>query len=139
MKTLAPFFLLLSFLLSFIPSGTLAQDKVFLSSCYNSGSGVSYSFSGCVNRNFSQIQFDLGGFYSYCSNIGDEVSFTFLSCIQRNFQTAESEANGNLYLSYCSNFDRTTLSFSYVSCVNRNFSEIERFINTRQNLATRQN
>ena len=76
------------------------NDKVFLSSCFNSGSGVSFSFSSCLNRNFNQVARDLGGFYSYCSNFGDEVSFSFTSCVNRNFNTAERESQGKIFLRY---------------------------------------
>lgn len=104
--------------------------QIFLGQCINSGSGVSFSFLSCVNRNFSSIASTTRGFYSYCSNIGDEVSFSFTSCIQRNFQSVERDASGGLYLSYCFNSTRDQLGFSYVSCVNRNFRAIESFINS---------
>ncbi len=103
-------------------------NKVVLSYCSNFGDGVSFSFSSCVNSNFTRLQGSLGGFYRYCSNFGDEVSFSYINCIQSNFRTAESNADGSLYLSYCSNFDRSRLSFSYVSCVNRNFNTIESYL-----------
>jgi len=106
------------------------QKQIFLGQCFNSGSGVSFSFSSCVNRNFSSIASRTRGFYSYCSNIGDEVSFSFTSCIQRNFQSVERDTSGNLYLSYCFNSTRDQLGFSYISCVNRNFRAIESFINS---------
>jgi hypothetical protein len=106
------------------------NNKIFLSSCFNSGSGVSFSFSSCVNRNFNEVARELGGFYSYCSNFGDEVSFSFISCISRNFNNAERESQGKIFLRYCSNIDRTRLSYSYVSCVNSNFREIERYLNS---------
>lgn len=120
----------LSFLFSFQVSAENTVDKAFLSSCFHSGSGVSFSFSSCVNRNFNEIERELGGFYSYCSNFGDEVQFSFLSCIERNFRTVEREAQGKIFMRYCSNFDRGRLDYSYTSCVNSNFREVERFLNS---------
>lgn len=109
-----------------------SQDKIILSYCSHYGSGVSFSFQSCVNSNFSRVSQVLGGFSSYCSNFGDEVSFSFTSCVNRNFQNAQSQADGSLYLQYCSNFDRTSLGFGYVSCVNSNFRAIERYVAAQQ-------
>jgi hypothetical protein len=106
----------------------ISTNKIVLSYCSNFGDGVSFSFSSCVNSNFQRLQRELGGFYSYCSNIGDEVNFSFTNCIQSNFRSAERNADGSLYLNYCTNFDRTRLSFSYVSCVNNNFRSIETYL-----------
>lgn len=125
---------MLTYCLAIFLSTTLfAKDsrfnKVYLGYCSHYGQGVSLSFSSCSNSNFQSLAREIGGFYSYCNNIGDEVSYFFLSCMQSNFRVAEGQANGALYLQYCSNFDREALSYSYVSCVNSNFRSIENYVN----------
>lgn len=130
MKLLKVCIVLATLISSFHLQAGTSTNKIFLSSCFHSGDGVSFSFASCVNRNFNEVGRELGGFYSYCSNFGQEVSYSYLSCIERNFRAAEREAQGNLYLRYCTNFERERLGFSYVSCVNSNFREIERHLNT---------
>lgn len=127
------FFLIFGLSYTYATEAEDANQKAFFSYCSNFGDGVSFSFSSCVNRNFREAQRELGGFYSHCSNFGDEVSFSYISCIQSNFRSVERNADGSLYLSYCSNFDRDRLGFSFVSCVNSNFRSIESYLRRQAN------
>ncbi len=100
-------------------------SSLYLSYCSHYGDGVSYSFQSCANSNFSSVSFKLGGYLSNCMNFGTEVDYSFVSCINSNFREIERKLNNEIYLSYCSNFDRKTLDFSFISCVNSNFRQIE--------------
>ncbi|MFA6238013.1 MAG: hypothetical protein WC635_11835 [Bacteriovorax sp.] len=104
------------------------KENIFLSYCSHFGEGVSFSFSSCVNSNFSTIGRSIGGFYSYCSNFGKEVDYGFTSCVNSGFREAERQLNNQVWLQNCMNFDRTTLDFSFISCVNSNFNSIKRAI-----------
>lgn len=113
---------------------TNAMGNVYLRDCYEyQQQGVSYSYQSCVSSNFSSIQMEIGGYMNYCSNFGNEVSYSFTSCIQNNFDRVQREIP-QLYLSYCSNFDRERLSYSFTSCVNRNFQAIQNEINNQDRL-----
>lgn len=106
-------------------------ESIFLGSCFNYGTGVSYSYQSCVNSNFNSISRDLGGFMSYCSNFGDEVSYSFTSCVNSNFREAARQLNNQVFLPDCFNFDRKNLDYSFISCANSNFMNLERVINQR--------
>ncbi len=106
-------------------------EAIFLGSCYNFGTGVSYSYQSCVNSNFNSIGRDLGGFMSYCSNFGDEVSYSFTSCVNSNFREATRKLNNEVFLPDCFNFDRKNLDYSFISCANSNFMTLERAINQK--------
>lgn len=102
------------------------KENIYLSYCSHYGEGVSYSFSSCVNSNFSTLARSIGGFYSYCTNFGKEVDYGFTSCVNSGFREAERKLN--IWLQDCMNFDRTTLDYSFISCVNSNYSTIQRTI-----------
>ncbi len=110
-----------------------SEDKanIFLSYCSHFGSGVSYTFSSCVNSNFQNIASYTRGFYPSCTNFSQEVDYFFTSCINSNFRSAARELGNSIYLSDCMNFDRKTLDFSFISCVNSNFNSIQREISRR--------
>ncbi len=100
------------------------QESYYPRYCSNFGDKVSFSFTSCVNSNYSQVGFELRGiFLNHCSNFGDNLSYSFQSCVTNNFHKIERELG--IFLSYCSNFG-DGVSYSYVSCINRNFSEISR-------------
>jgi hypothetical protein len=126
MKSLITLSLLLSI-------NAFAKDKtqIYLSNCMNFGTGVSSSYSSCVNSNFSQIARATGGYFSSCFNFGQEVDYGFTSCISSNFNSVQSKLDNGAYLSYCANYDRKTLDYSFTSCVNSNFSEIQRVLNSK--------
>jgi hypothetical protein len=117
-------FILIS-LLSFNLFANTKSEGIYLSYCSHYGTGVSYSFQSCANSNFSSVSFKLGGYLSNCSNYGTEVDYSFVSCINSNFQEIERKLNNEIYLSYCSNYDRSSLEYAFVSCVNNNFRQIE--------------
>lgn len=127
--------LLLSFSLFLMQNISTASEKtsesIFLGSCFNYGTGVSYSYQSCVNSNFNSIGRDIGGFMSYCSNFGDEVSYSFTSCVNSNFREAARQLNNQVFLPDCFNFDRKNLDYSFISCANSNFMNLERVINQR--------
>ena len=122
MKSLTIFFTL------FI--STAAHADFYLRSCYDMEmrGGVSYSYQNCINSNFSLIQRNSDIFISHCTNYGRNVSFSYTSCIERNFSRIQNEIP-DVYLRYCSNFDRKKLGLSYQSCVRSNFVKIENELN----------
>ena len=98
----------------------------FIQHCSNTGSsGVSFSFEGCINNNFREIDREFGYMLHlrFCDNIGDHVSSIFINCINDNFREIDREFNYTLYLSHCYNFG-DNLSYSFENCVNRNFRDI---------------
>ena len=107
-----------------------ASDKatIFLGSCNNFGTGVSYMFQSCVNSNFSTISREIGGFYSSCTNFSTEVDYFFTSCVNSGFRQAQRELGNSVWVQDCANYDRKTLDYSFISCVNSNFSQIQRVI-----------
>lgn len=112
-------------------SKQIQSEAIFLGSCFNYGTGVSYSYQSCINSNFNSIGRDLGGFMSYCSNFGDEVSYSFTSCVNSNFREAARKLNNEVFLPDCFNFDRKNLDYSFISCANSNFMTLERAINQK--------
>ena len=110
---------------------TRNTESIFLGSCYNYGTGVSYSYQSCINSNFSSIGRETGGFMSYCSNFGDEVSYSFTSCVNSNFREAARKLNNEIFLPDCFNFDRKNLDYSFISCANSNFMNLERAVNQK--------
>lgn len=126
MKTFA----LLSMLLGFMNFSN-AETKstgvpVYLNYCMNIGQGVSFGYQSCVNMNFSTISRVVNGFFPTCSNYGTEVDYFYTDCINRNFREAQRALNNTVYLSPCSNYDRTTLDGFFIMCVNQNFQTISR-------------
>jgi len=105
------------------------EELIFLSYCSHFGTGVSYSFSSCINSNFSNVQREIGGFFPYCMNIGNDVSYSFVSCVNSGFREAQRQLQNNVWMQDCYNFDRTSIDFSFVSCVNSNFNTLTREIN----------
>ena len=99
---------------------------LYMSYCMHFGTGVSPSFSSCVNSNNSSIARVFNAYFSQCYNFGNEVSSSFVSCVNDGFREAERRFNHSIYLSYCMNFDRTSLDSSFVSCVNSNYGTIQR-------------
>lgn len=98
-------------------------SAVYMSSCYNYGDDVSFSFTSCISRNFSTA-----GVISSCYNYGDELSSSYQSCVNRNFSNLSREYG--IYVQSCYNYG-DGVSFSYESCVNRNFSEVGRAMDRR--------
>ena len=106
----------------------VSASTIFLNSCFNFGTKVSFSFINCVNSNFSTIDRSLGTFSSYCSNIGNELNYGFVSCVNRNFLNITSKLP--VFTSSCFNFG-DQVSPSFVNCVNRNFREVQRVFNSQ--------
>lgn len=112
-------------------AANINTESIFLGSCYNYGTGVSYSYQSCINSNFSSVGRETGGFMSYCSNFGDEVSYSFTSCVNSNFREAARKLNNEIFLPDCFNFDRKNLDYSFISCANSNFMNLERAVNQK--------
>lgn len=103
---------------------TIPSSAAYMSSCYNYGDGVSYSFTSCINRNFREA----GASFS-CYNYGDDLSYSFQSCVNNNFRDVARDLD--VFVSSCNNYG-DGVSFSYESCVNRNFRTIERALNSQE-------
>ncbi len=108
-----------------------AWSTPYFSYCYNYGDDVSYSFTSCVDRNFSQMEQELDNIYlSYCYNSDNSrLEYGFTSCVNRNFDRIEramSELGASVYFSYCYESGDTGVSYSFQSCVNGNFDRLSR-------------
>ena len=125
MKFLNSIIIVLAFCLS---SPLFSQEKssLYLGYCNHFGTGVSYTFSSCVNSNFSSISYETQSYYQSCTNFSTEVDYFFTSCINSNFRNIQRQLGNTVYLPDCMNFDRKNLDYSFVSCVNSNFNSIQR-------------
>ena len=118
-------FLLLTFFV-----GLNQAKAIYISHCSNYGPSVQYFFERCVNRNFDEIRYAIGGYYQTCYSNGNAgVDFAFSNCIDYNFRRVTySPKLSSVYLRTCRNYSTDTVDYIYVSCINDNFQRISRAI-----------
>jgi hypothetical protein len=102
------------------------QATLPLNYCSNFGDGVSATYSGCLNNNFSRIARELGNSSTpYCFAVGSRVS-SFVNCVNSAFLSLQRASEGYVYTSYCLNFTEDTIDSSFKSCVQQNFNSFSR-------------
>ncbi|MBT3235381.1 MAG: hypothetical protein HN353_05485 [Bdellovibrionales bacterium] len=104
----------------------------YFSYCFNSGSGVSYGFTSCIDRNFNVAEraFDRTLYLRYCANYSNDwLDYGFVSCINQNFDSISTklrETGHNTFFFYCMRGTNSGVDYGFQSCVNNNFSSLSR-------------
>ncbi len=130
---------LMFYLCTLWAASLMAEDKVYLSNCYNyisDNDPVSFSYESCVNRNFRTSGREMNGLYlSTCINFDrNEVSSSFTYCINSNFSSIALNLKDRPYLLNCYNFSPKRLDISFINCVNRNFKIVGRALKKKSRL-----